>query len=331
MKNKNHTQPKFLTRAQLARLTLPELEQEKKRIIAIRNQNPGEHTLQDYHADISRALHSRARLIKQKVMAFEADNCQYLLFYVSTENYHKLAERSALFYASRLAQALGRRFNLRPDTDHYHPSSIGVISVRNLEVLEPQLEALGVKLIKSRSTRELRLYKLPRALSESEIATLATAQHQLRHQLASIQHPDGQLPELYVALLELSQLTRTAVGSAKAGYPADKVRHALDDKVDYLVRAYRNFVGGRLEPSFRYEVPMPKYSIRAELTPNSPRARALLALYAWSCLLEDDAVRIEDLRLIAPERVGQILATNTRIQKLTLKAYQEQIAKENHD
>ena len=285
--------------------------------------------IQTQLAELEVALHQRQRAIKAQVMNFEADNQQYLLLYTSTDGYYKMAGRSVLFYTARIVPRLGRRVTVRPDTDHYHPSNEGIVSVKNLVRLAEQLSQLGILPDPERSTSELYFYKFPYRLSGAQIAALRDKNEVVRQRLNQNLRPIGPIPELHYQLMMAFELSFNILRSTRGNADRELITDGLIRPLQAMLAAYNSYVGARLDFEFYYLPPTP--TCWAQPMPTSPRAQILLGLICHSCYLHDQAGFLDQVRVMHRTRLTRILQYNREIQRLAIAAYQELNQENNHE
>ena len=138
--------------------------------------------------------------IKEKVMAMEQENYDKLLLYRSDNTYHKIVGHSALIYAGYVAKRIGRRYNLRLDTDHYAKSEDGVISIVLNDELVRKFLAIGIKQDKKNEDKDIAVFKLPQAFKEKDIAQFRELLKQDERKINAVVLPKSPIPTLYVYL-----------------------------------------------------------------------------------------------------------------------------------
>lgn len=144
--------------------------------------------------------------LKALVMKLESENYDRLIFYQSDNCYYKLAGHSALIYAGNVAKRIGRRFNLRADTDHYSKSVDGVISIVMNDVLQESLSAIKAIPDLSNKNSNIMIFKLPYKYSEEDIEQFREMTKQEERQINQIILPKSPIPTLYVYINELTEI-----------------------------------------------------------------------------------------------------------------------------
>lgn len=151
-------------------------------------------------------LQQRQHEIKAKVMEFERTNSHYLLFFISTKGFVKLAGHSALFFAMTIADRLHWRYSLKIDTDHYSVSEDGIISFRSLDNIATRLASIEIFPNPEMSDRELHYFELPKVYSDDQINKLRDHAKQDIKRIMTIVMPASPIPSLYDAIMQTSQL-----------------------------------------------------------------------------------------------------------------------------
>lgn len=153
------------------------------------------------------ALQQRQRQIKAQAMEFERGNTHHLLFFQSTNNFVKLADRSAIFFAVTIADRIHWRYSLKADTDRYSPSADGVISFRSLQLVAERLAEINIFPDHSfDQAEELYYFLLPKVYTDEQIAKFRdNLQRDLQH-IMSIVLPTSPIPTLYDAIMQANQI-----------------------------------------------------------------------------------------------------------------------------
>lgn len=144
--------------------------------------------------------------LKTLVMKLESKNYDRLIFYQSDNDYYKLAGHSALIYAGNIAKRIGRRFNLRADTDHYSKSVDGVISIVMNDRLRENLSVIKATIDSSNKNPHLIIFRLPYKFSEQDIEQFREWIKQEERQINQIILPKSPIPTLYTYVNELTEM-----------------------------------------------------------------------------------------------------------------------------
>ena len=88
---------------------------------------------------------------KAQILEFEQNNYRYLALIRSTNGYYKLTHHSALFYSRDLAPKLNLSANLQPDGDFQSVSSIGIVSIADIDAFSKNLRKLKATRVKTKN------------------------------------------------------------------------------------------------------------------------------------------------------------------------------------
>lgn len=276
---------------------------------------------------LNAALKDRQRKIKAEVMLFEMTNNRHLLFFSSTSGYHKLAGNSVILYSQTIANRLGRKCNIRPDTDGYSPSPDGVVSVRDLANLEAQLASIDVVPDKQLSRGELFFYRLPLVYSEEKIKSLRDQTHSFSMSPSVRMRDATPAPELYMKILELQQ--RTFYDCRRVGDAGlrNYLTQILLDPTRLILNSYINYANNR--PSLHTELAMGL----DEDFPNMPAPRSLRATYLFELLCNiysynDNLIIVDNLKVLHSTSIWKLRAISDEVERLCRFEYNKQIKRD---
>ena len=140
--------------------------------------------------------------VKRKVLDLEATNRTQLIFYKSSENgdFYKALDTSALYYAHRLAQLMGRKCNIMIDKDRFckadFVASISggidkfVEQYKDLEGLEPEITVDGVY-----------IFPLREPITDEEYRMLRQTEKTRMERMHNILKPKNMSPAVYQQIL----------------------------------------------------------------------------------------------------------------------------------
>lgn len=319
------TKPRSIKTQDLEKYSELSLRQIEEKINQAQSKDPRQRANRDELRILNVALKDRQKKIKREVALFEEGNDRHLLLFESTSNYYKLIGNSALIYACAIAGRLGRRYNLRPDTDGYSNSADGVISIRDFEALSEQLKGLNIIPDLQLSHDELYFFKLPRVYSESKIDSFRK-QIKISYASPSINLKKTTVaPELYMKILELQQRAfychRQSSDVNLRNYLlcnlVDPTRIALNAYVGYA-NNQPIFVGGSIVTSQRI------FS-KADYIPRSPRACHLFQLLVNMRLCGNNLVTIDNLKLLRVGDIGKLRLLIDDVERLGKYEYNKQL------
>lgn len=154
---------------------------------------------------------------KKKVKEIEKTNRSRIIAFRSTRDWWKIGGHSALIYYYRIAPRLGKDVNLMNDMDYFSTFSTGVISIRSIEEFEEELSKLGIKLEKE--TEAIKSFKLPKALSETELKKLKEQEKQKLEKVNKIvMSEDNEVdPLMWAEIRELEKMSFGLYSKIKPG------------------------------------------------------------------------------------------------------------------
>lgn len=140
--------------------------------------------------------------IKRRVLDLEATNRTQLIFYKSSENgdFYKALDTSALYYAHRLAQLMGRKCNVMIDKDRFLKADF-VASIsggidkftkqyKELEGLEPEVTLDGIY-----------IFPLKEPITDEEYQMLRQTEKTRQERVHNILKPKNMSPAVYQQIL----------------------------------------------------------------------------------------------------------------------------------
>lgn len=204
-------------------------------------------------------IQQRQRFIKARAIEFEQTNNRHLLFFQSTNNFVKVAGHSALFFAATIAERIHWRYSLKVDTDHYSVSEDGIISFRDLGVVEEKLAAINVFPDHALSTPEFHYYQLAKVYNDEQIAKLRDSAKQDIKRIMNVVLPASPLPTLYDAIAQANQLIYFQFKHLSDGVARDTIGKRMIMETYDLTLQYLQFANSR-ENSTQYLVNIIKIS-----------------------------------------------------------------------
>ena len=153
---------------------------------------------QETHAKFKETV----KRVKRRVLDMEATNRTKLIFYKSSENgdFYKALDTSALYYAHRLAQLMGRKCNIMIDKDRFSKADfIASISggidkfveqYKELEGLEPEITLDGIY-----------IFPLKEPISDEEYQMLRQTEKTRMERMHNILRPKNMSPAVYQQIL----------------------------------------------------------------------------------------------------------------------------------
>lgn len=146
--------------------------------------------------------------IKSQALEFEKNNFQYLQFVDSTDNFKQIFDHSALIFKTKVAEKIGyKTANFRTDLSLSKPKAkYGIISFKNFANLKEKLFNIGIAEEKSLNRPGLTYFKLPKAYSGAEMATLVKDLADQKKRLNKTITPKNPYPMLFVRILNLEKM-----------------------------------------------------------------------------------------------------------------------------
>lgn len=277
---------------------------------------------------LRQALRLRLRLIKSRVIAFEATNHSHLLVSDSTDHFAKIAGHSVLFYAFTLASRLHRRFSIKPDTDAYYRSDDGIISLRSLEQLTLQLAEIQIFPDPQLSTPELHFFALPQTYDSEAIAKFRDRSRQDIARINAIIVPKSPAPDLYALILELNRLLYQNCRHISDRLARETIVRQLILDANEMIVSYLNFANAKTHSGIARPLPSSVSPLAFVSTSNKPlsaQAHNLLNLMIYVRSVRNNLANLENLRLLHHRELCLILEKIVDIERLAAHQYAKQL------
>ena len=192
------------------------------------------------------ALRETYRKIKRQVKEMEKGNQSRVIFFPSLVNgadWYKAIEFSALYYAYRLADRMGRRCHVIKDTDRFSKASFSV-SIFNIEKLVEQFNRLEEP--KLDITEDgIYIFTLNRPLSDDEVGQLHMTEETRRERMHEVLRPKNMDPATFA---DIMMINRQLIPRVKKLQPPffTSVGVRVVNGVYNLISLYNQFADGIL-------------------------------------------------------------------------------------
>lgn len=281
--------------------TILELEQE----LHILEQQKSTKAILEKITQIKSKIKHQKELNKLTAAKLEIGNLTHLIFFDSTGGYAKLTDNSAIIYSGSIAKRLGRRVNLRQDTDNYAKSTFGVVSIRLNDSLIQKLSAINIKLDQKLSTPHIHAYKMGEPISKTHLQTLQDNLKQDAARTNKIIMPHDPIPTLFIYLKELTEICYYNTKNMP-----DYARHIYGEElattINLMLKAYLRYADNRVS-----------------------KQEMAMTLYGEAIKTKRQLKTIEILHLISNRNICRILERIVAIERLSTKYYKEEDAKSN--
>lgn len=249
---------------------------------------------------LTQKIKHQKELNKLTTAKLEIGNLSHLIFFDSTGGYTKLTDNSAIIYAGNIAKRIGRRVNLRQDTDNYAKSTLGIVSVRLNEELIQKLAAIGIKPDKNLSTTHIHAFKLDKPIEETFLQTLQDNIKQDLERVNKIIMPHDPIPTLFIYLKELLEITYYNTKTMP-----DFARHLYGEEIattaNTMLKTYLQYADARIAKPEMAKI-----------------------LYNGAIKIKRQMKTAEILHLISNRNICRILERTIAIERLSNKYYKEQ-------
>lgn len=186
------------------------------------------------------------RRIKRRVKELEAGNNSRVIAFPSPGKggWYKMIEFSALYYAYRLAERMGRGANVRRDNDA-HSKALYSVSLTNIEKFIEQFKQLETHEIEICQDGVI-IFTLKRPLSDDEVGQLRNVEETRRERMHNILKPKAMSPKTYQDMLMLVRQVLPRVRKLdRANYSV--VGEYLVREISELMMVYFCFADGVID------------------------------------------------------------------------------------
>ena len=180
-------------------------------------------TLNKEKTKAGRVERNRREYVKAEVFEFEQKNQSKLVAFRSTDAWWKMGGVSALIYVRQVARRLGKEPQLRPDKDFFSKFDEGIVSIKDIDNLQRDLQAIGIKLAKD--GENIKVFELGYKLTKDEIQKLREEDKLLKAQLNQLLLPKVTMPNLFAHLRDMNQI---AYNKQRNGTAANRA-YIVDD------------------------------------------------------------------------------------------------------
>jgi len=180
--------------------------------------------------------------IKKWVKEKEKDNRSKLYAFPSVgddKGWYKMMDFSALYYAYRLADRMGRNARVMSDTDK-GAKALQIVSLRNMEKFVEQFEVLEEGGTVEKTLDEVYIFTLKKPLSDEDLLALRRTEETRRAQMHNILWPKAADPAIYNEILMLMRQTVPRVRKLERMYYST-VGEKIISAVVELLSAYHAF------------------------------------------------------------------------------------------
>ena len=268
----------------------------------LKQQKQTDKTLQEIR-EITSKIKKQKELNKLTVSKLEINNLSHLFFFDSTNGYKKLTENSAIIYAGNIAKRIGRRVNLKTDTDNYAKSEFGTVSIILSEELVEKFSAIGITKDEELSTPHIHAFKLSEPISESYFRTLQDTLKKDSEHINQIIMPKNLIPTLFIYLKELLEILFYTIKNMPE-FPRDIFGKEILKMSDEMITEYLRFTDGKIS-----------------------KLDLATTLYISSTKLKRKLKTFEILHLISNHNICRILEKTIAIERLSAKYYKEESIK----
>lgn len=252
---------------------------------------------------LKQAIGEQKQKNKVAALEFELNNFSHLLFYDSDKGYRKLTGHSALIYAANVAKRIGRRANLRKDTDHYAKSEEGVVSVVLDERLEIALEAIKIKKDEALSTEHLHFFKMSTTFKESDLEKFRELLQKDSREINQMLLAKSPVPTLCNYLRDINEVIYYNC-NLMPNFAKQTVGERLFEKSSRMLSIYLKLANG-----------------------NEKETAAYKEIYQLMIELKSEMKTVESLRLINARSLCQLLENMVSAEKLVAKLLRNEIRK----
>ncbi|MBR2658372.1 hypothetical protein IKD57_00545 [Candidatus Saccharibacteria bacterium] len=236
------------------------------------------------------ALKEKYRRIKRQAKEMEAGNKSRVIVFPSLTNgegWYKTVEFSALYYAYRLADRMGRRAKIYRDSDKFSKCSY-TASLQNMEKFVEQFKRLEDPKVDI-TEDGVYIFTLKHELTDEEISALYLTEETRREKLHNIVRPKNMDPATYQAILMVMRQVAPRARKLEKQYYTS-TGNAMVQDIQLLMSTYLDFTNGLYD--------------RAEA--GKELMHIVNRLFAGLAMLAENRVWAYDVCTIIGENINQI-------------------------
>ena len=216
-------------------------EQEMQDILKRRNENqkiePAERV----------ALKEQYRKIKRFVSELERDNQQKVIIFPSLTNgtgWYKAIQFSALYYAYRLADRIGRHARVLKDSDNFSKANF-TVSITNIDRLVEQFKRFDEPTLEI-TENGIYIFTLKKPLSDDEVGQLRLIEETRRERMHNVLRPKAMDPATFNAILMIDRQILPRIKKLETPYFNSLGCKIVNDMCE-LLAIYNQFADGLTE------------------------------------------------------------------------------------
>lgn len=184
------------------------------------------------------------RKIKSQVREMEKTNQQRVIIFPSLTNgagWYKAIEFSALYYAYRLADRMGRRARVLKDSDHFSKAQF-TVSIANIENFIEQFKRLEDPELEI-TENGVYIFTLKKPLSDDEVGRLRMTEETRREKMHNVLRPREMDPATFNAIMMIDRQLIPRIKKLQPPYFHSIGCRIVNDICD-LMSIYNQFADG---------------------------------------------------------------------------------------
>ena len=187
------------------------------------------------------------RAVKSRVKDLEVGNQSRLFAFpsVGDDGWYKMMDFSALFYAYRLADRMGRKARVARDSDRFLKAKF-IISLRDIEKFAKQIVDYEKGTTVEVAGDGVYIFTLPRPISDDEYAALRRTEETRRERMHNVLKPKEMDPAVFSALLMVERQLLPRIKKLEKCY-YDAVGKTMANDIHEILTVYGMLTDGVLE------------------------------------------------------------------------------------
>ena len=205
----------------------------------------------DEEAEDTRALkdvqREKYRAVKRRVKELEIGNQSQLFAFPSLGEggWYKMIEFSALFYAYRLADRMGRKARVMKDSDRFLKAHF-VTSLTNIEKFAEDIKNYEEGVTVEIAGDGVYIFTLPKPVPDDEYAALRRTEETRRERLHNTLKPKDMDPAIFSALLMVERQLLPRIKKLEKNY-YDMIGKTMAKDIHKILTAYGMLTDGLIE------------------------------------------------------------------------------------
>lgn len=195
-------------------------------------------------------VREKYRAIKRRVKEMEIGNQSRIIAFpslTSGDDWYKMMEFSALYYAYRLADRMGRKARVMKDSDRFSKAQF-IASLTNIERFAEQIQDYEDGVSVEKTEDGVYIFTLPKPVTDDDYAALRRTEETRRERLHNVLKPKEMDPAIFNALLMVERQLLPRIKKLEKCY-YDAVGKTMAKNIHSIMMIYGMMTDGLVEKS----------------------------------------------------------------------------------